>query len=104
MLIYGTGLTTKHAYELANDSDKYGTITFLNRTLEQYNCVSDYGDCWLYTDKRITEQMKQENDVIVAIMNTMGSDEKFSGCRFLILWLISARRKIIISLPKFTRG
>lgn len=72
LFIYGTGLTAKHAYELANDSDKYGTITFLNRTLDQYNCVSDYGDCWVFTDKRITEQMKQENDVIVAIMNTMG--------------------------------
>ncbi len=73
LFIYATGLTAKHAYELVKDEEQYEFIAFLNRTLDQYNTVADYGECWLYTDSRITDDMKKNAIVIVAIMNTQGN-------------------------------
>lgn len=70
LFIYGTGLTAKHVYELVKED--YKKIIFLNRNLEQYNCVSEYAECWTYTDKRITDELKRNSKVIVAIMNTLG--------------------------------
>ena len=43
LFIYATGLTAKHAYELVKDEEQYEFIAFLNRTLDQYNAVSDCG-------------------------------------------------------------
>ena len=71
--VYGTGLTARHVYELLMDKEQSEPIIFLNRTLDQYNAVSDCGECWLYTDSRITDELKQDSTVIVAIMNTQGN-------------------------------
>lgn len=73
LFIYATGLTAKHVYELFRDEEEYEFKAFLNRTLDQYNAVAEYGDCWLYTDKRITDDMKNHGTVVVAIMNTQGN-------------------------------
>ena len=71
--VYGTGLTARHVYELLMDKEQSEPIIFLNRTLDQYNAVSDCGECWLYTDSRITDELKKDSTVIVAIMNTQGN-------------------------------
>ncbi len=71
--VYGTGLTARHVYELITDKEQSKSIIFLNRTLDQYNVISDCGECWLYTDSRITDELKKNSTVIVAIMNTQGN-------------------------------
>lgn len=72
VFIYGTGLTARHVYELIRNDTEKRNIIFLNRNYDQYNCVSDVGECWLYTDSRITDMMKNKYTVVVAIMNTQG--------------------------------
>lgn len=72
IFIYATGLTARHAYEIIQGETDYQFIAFLNRSMDQYNAVSDLGECWLYNDERITDELKKNGIVIVAIMNTQG--------------------------------
>lgn len=73
VFIYGTGLTAQDAYLKITKGSRSKVICFLNHSYAHFNCVEKYAKCVLYQDAQITDEMKKNSTVVVAIMNTQGN-------------------------------
>lgn len=73
--IYGTGLTARHAHEVLV-KEGFSIRAFLNRSIELKSSISDLGEVLMYNSIQLTNSIKSDSTVIVAIMNTAGDIRK----------------------------